>query len=196
MRAYAHRHGAGPLVTEDSDLSDALPELHNRDGRWQGRFRVGWLDLPAIRYGIAINRRVDALVLTCLDRLSGLDEIRVCVAYDYRGEHREQLDEYLVYEKPGRSGAGNAARIHAWNAPERRPEAGREQLARLLERCAPVYRVFDGWSEDISRATSLVQLPRAARTLIAFLRSDEGFGAPIAWLSVGPSRTQTITLDP
>ena len=40
-RAYATRHGAGPLVTEDAALTHALPDASNSFGAWQRGFRVG-----------------------------------------------------------------------------------------------------------------------------------------------------------
>jgi adenylosuccinate synthase len=43
--------------------------------------RTGWLDLPALRYAVAVNG-LDSLAITKLDVLTGLDEVKVCVAYD------------------------------------------------------------------------------------------------------------------
>ncbi|MBM3465417.1 MAG: adenylosuccinate synthetase [Armatimonadetes bacterium] len=78
LRPFAHRHGPGPLPTEVE-----VPAFHdprNPTNRWQGPFRVGWLDLPALRYGLSLNPGVSALAITNLDRMSGLEEIPVCVA--------------------------------------------------------------------------------------------------------------------
>jgi adenylosuccinate synthase len=63
-RAYATRHGAGPLVTEDADLTHARPDPSNHFGAWQGRFRVGWLDLVMLRYALDVTGRLDLLCVT------------------------------------------------------------------------------------------------------------------------------------
>ncbi len=59
-----------------------------------------------------------------------------------------------------------------------------------LERAEPVYEVFPGWSEDISGARTMADLPPAAVSYVEAIESLAG--APIAVVSVGPERTQTI----
>jgi adenylosuccinate synthase len=68
LRSYGVRHGAGPFPGEGG--MPPLPEAHNGDEGWQGRFRVGALDLVLLRYALAVVGGVDGLALTCLDRLS------------------------------------------------------------------------------------------------------------------------------
>jgi adenylosuccinate synthase len=70
LRTYATRHGEGPLPTERADLAHALPELHNAGDGWQGRFRVGALDLVLARYALAACGGADALAITHLDRVT------------------------------------------------------------------------------------------------------------------------------
>ena len=70
MRTYATRHGAGPFPTEAHELRPLLPEPETF-ARWQGAFRVGWLDLERLRYAIA-QSPTDALVVTHLDRLGAI----------------------------------------------------------------------------------------------------------------------------
>jgi adenylosuccinate synthase len=82
-RAYAVRHGAGPFPTEGTL---AVRERHNSDEGWQGRFRVGALDLVLLRYALAVCGKMDALAVTCLDRLPSP---LVCEAY--RGEGPPEL---------------------------------------------------------------------------------------------------------
>lgn len=81
LRAYATRHGPGPFLSEEPALARELPELHNPAGPWQGAMRVGWFDAPAGRLGAAIAGRIDALVLTNLDRLAGREQISACEAW-------------------------------------------------------------------------------------------------------------------
>ncbi len=81
VRAYATRHGEGPLVTEDPGLTERLRDEHNRDDGWQGAFRVGCFDAVTTRYAIAACGGVDALAVTCVDRLRGEPEWKVATAY-------------------------------------------------------------------------------------------------------------------
>ncbi|HLK59932.1 MAG TPA: adenylosuccinate synthase [Chthonomonadaceae bacterium] len=58
---------------------------------------------------------------------------------------------------------------------------------------APIYETLPGWSEDVSEARTLADLPANARRYVE--RVQELIGVPIATLSVGPAREQTILLD-
>ncbi len=84
-RAYQTRHGAGPFPTENAALTALLPEPHNPTNQWQGPFRAGWLDLSLLRYAIDVSGRIDGLVMTCLDRLEGLPEIKIGFSYQLQG---------------------------------------------------------------------------------------------------------------
>jgi adenylosuccinate synthase len=59
-----------------------------------------------------------------------------------------------------------------------------------LERVQPVYETFPGWEADLSRVRSMSDLPAAAAAYIDAL--EELAGVPIALVSVGPERSQTI----
>jgi adenylosuccinate synthase len=56
----------------------------------------------------------------------------------------------------------------------------------------PVYEYLPGWSEDISSARSLSDLPKNAREYVKFL--EEISGAPISAIGVGPGREETIVV--
>ncbi|HNA72584.1 MAG TPA: adenylosuccinate synthetase [Candidatus Obscuribacter sp.] len=79
LRGYATRHGAGPLVTVCPDLD--LSSCHNGSNPWQGQFRLGWFDAVAARYALAVVGGVDLLVLTNLDRMATLKEVKIATAY-------------------------------------------------------------------------------------------------------------------
>lgn len=85
LRSYAHRHGPGPLPTEDASLEEQLPEPHNGKEGWQGPFRVGWPDLVLARYAVRAAQGVDALGLTHLDACNRVEHWRVCRAYRAEG---------------------------------------------------------------------------------------------------------------
>jgi adenylosuccinate synthase len=82
VKAYTTRVGEGPLPTELSGaMGDRLRESGHEYGAVTGRpRRCGWYDAVAARYGVRING-LDALALTKLDVLDGLDEVPICTAY-------------------------------------------------------------------------------------------------------------------
>ena len=52
--------------------------------------RCGWLDLVALKYAVNING-VTQLMMMKADVLSGIDTIKVCTAYHYKGEQITHL---------------------------------------------------------------------------------------------------------
>ncbi|APS00146.1 adenylosuccinate synthase [Pajaroellobacter abortibovis] len=95
-KAYCTRVGEGPFPTEiKGALGERLRQMGAEFGSVTGRpRRVGWLDLPALRY-VADRNGFNGLVLTKLDVLTGLDEIKVCVRYQTSSGETEDfpLDE-------------------------------------------------------------------------------------------------------
>jgi adenylosuccinate synthase len=111
------------------------------------------------RYAVRING-LDYLAITKLDVLSGLEKLRICTGYNYRGD--------VITEFPA--------------------------SLKVLTECVPVYEDFPGWSEDITKARKIEDLPLRARCYLD--RISEVSGAPIALIGVGSRRTQTIlTVD-
>jgi adenylosuccinate synthase len=68
------------------------------------------------------------------------------------------------------------------------------QDAGHLAEAEPVYASLEGWHEDVSRCASLEELPDAARAYLRFIERETG--VPVAVVSVGPSREQTIWSAP
>lgn len=87
VKAYSTRVGNGPFVTElEDEVGDELRRVGAEFGATTGRpRRCGWLDLVALRYTSMING-FTGLAITKLDVLSNLDEIKVCVSYQYNGK--------------------------------------------------------------------------------------------------------------
>ena len=92
-KAYSTRNDSGPFVTEE--LSAVTAFIRNRGKEFSGintePRRVGWLDLPALKYAIKENG-IHALALTKLDVLTGVDELKICTAYNIQGEEKKILD--------------------------------------------------------------------------------------------------------
>jgi adenylosuccinate synthase len=62
-----------------------------------------------------------------------------------------------------------------------------------LARAKPVYESFEGWTEDLSRARSLEDLPRTARRYVEMIGREAG--CPIKLVSVSPKRDDSIVLE-
>jgi adenylosuccinate synthase len=91
-KAYCTRVGGGPFPTElDNATGERLRELGHEFGATTGRpRRCGWIDLVALRYACMINGVTDILV-TKADVLDGMDDIKVCTAYEINGEQTQQF---------------------------------------------------------------------------------------------------------
>jgi adenylosuccinate synthase len=164
VKAYTSRVGKGPMPTElDGDLGDRIRERGREFGTTTGRpRRVGWLDAVAVRYSAMINA-ADELAVMLLDVLEGLEELRVCVAYDV----------------PRSGSAGETDRTDRFLP---------DGLA--LGRVRPVYQAFPGFKGDLSKCRRRSELPDGARAYLDFIESF--VGVRIGLVSVGPDREQTI----
>ncbi|MFH0943319.1 MAG: adenylosuccinate synthase [Candidatus Beckwithbacteria bacterium] len=82
VKAYATRVGAGPFPTELNDKTGSrLREVGHEFGTTTGRpRRCGWLDLTVVRYSGLING-LDSLMVTKLDVLTGLKQVKMATAY-------------------------------------------------------------------------------------------------------------------
>ena len=65
--------------------------------------------------------------------------------------------------------------------------------ANALAECEPVYETMPGWKTDTRGITSYDELPEAAKDYIR--RIEQLCGAPVAMISTGPERTETIIRD-
>ena len=63
-----------------------------------------------------------------------------------------------------------------------------------LARVKPIYKSLNGWEEDLTKAKSMKDLPKAAQDYVAFVGAE--LGIPIDVVSVGPSRDQTLWIRP
>lgn len=62
-----------------------------------------------------------------------------------------------------------------------------------LARCKPLLIEMEGWKEDIAGAKSFDELPEAAKAYVH--KIEELTEIPVGVISVGPDRTQTITIS-
>lgn len=87
FKAYTTRVGSGPFPTELFDeVGETMGRVGNEFGATTGRpRRCGWLDLIALKYAVRING-VTELMMMKGDVLSGFEKLKVCTAYNYKGE--------------------------------------------------------------------------------------------------------------
>lgn len=155
-KSYTTRVGDGPFPTElNNEIGDIIRETGHEYGTVTGRARrVGWFDSVVVRHA----RRVSGLTglsLNSLDVLSGLETVKICTGYKYRGE--------VITTYPA--------------------------SLKMLAECEAVYEELPGWSEDITSAKTLEDLPENTRNYVT--RVSELTGIPIAIFSVGRNRDQT-----
>ena len=86
-KAYTTRVGEGPFPTElHTEIGERIQTIGGEFGATTGRKRrCGWIDLPLLKYTVKASN-MTSLALTKLDVLSGLEELKVCYAYNYRGQ--------------------------------------------------------------------------------------------------------------
>ncbi len=86
-KAYTTRVGDGPFPTEINDeIGDRIREVGREYGTTTGRpRRVGWFDSVVVRHARRVSG-ITGLSLNLLDVLSGLEKVKICTAYKYRGE--------------------------------------------------------------------------------------------------------------
>jgi adenylosuccinate synthase len=120
-------------------MGERLRETGQEYGASTGRpRRCGWFDAVATRYAVRING-IDALALTKLDVLDGLDEVKICTAYRRGAE--------TITEMPGDTAQLAACEpvyetMPGWKTPtagiteyDRLPVEARRYIARLEEVC-------------------------------------------------------------
>jgi adenylosuccinate synthase len=160
VKAYTSRVGKGPFPTELDDGPTGIGERIRKIGR---------------EYGTVTGRprRVgwfDSVAVRYTAALAGADEITVMLLDVLSG--LPELKLCTAYDIDG----------------ERTTHFPSDAFD--LERCRPVYETIPGWSEDLTAARKLTDLPATARRYID--RVGELVGLPVSVVSVGPDRAQTI----
>jgi len=95
-KAYTTRVGDGPFPTELLDeTGDHIREVGFEYGTTTGRpRRIGWFDSVVVRHARRVSG-ITGLAITKLDTLSGIDTLRICTAYKYKGEIIEEFPANL-----------------------------------------------------------------------------------------------------
>lgn len=107
-KAFSTRVGGGPMPTElEGEVARRLrgsgANFWDEFGTTTGRpRRCGWLDVVMLRYAVSVNG-FSEMMLTKLDILSGLDELKLAVAYEIDGKRYEYppvTNELLLRAQP------------------------------------------------------------------------------------------------
>lgn len=96
VKAYSTRVGGGPFPTElDDDTGQYMRDRGNEYGTVTRRpRRCGWLDAVAVRYTARLGG-VDGLCIMLMDVLSGLDELKICTAYEIDGKRTDRYPSHV-----------------------------------------------------------------------------------------------------
>ncbi|MFN4008865.1 MAG: adenylosuccinate synthase [Pannonibacter sp.] len=91
-KAYTTRVGEGPFPTELNDeIGTFLGTKGHEFGTVTGRKRrCGWFDAVLVRQTVCTSG-ITGIALTKLDVLDGLDELKICVAYELDGKRIDYL---------------------------------------------------------------------------------------------------------
>ncbi|GAA4724304.1 adenylosuccinate synthase [Brevibacillus fulvus] len=95
-KSYTTRVGDGPFPTELHDeIGDQIREVGYEYGTTTGRpRRIGWFDSVVVRHARRVSG-ITGLAITKLDTLTGLDTLRICTGYKYKGEILETFPASL-----------------------------------------------------------------------------------------------------
>ena len=102
-KAYTTRVGSGPFPTElFDDTGKLLGERGHEFGTVTGRpRRCGWFDACLVRQAVKVGG-VQGLVLTKLDVLDGLPELKICTGYEINGESFRRLPAAMAAQAAAR----------------------------------------------------------------------------------------------
>ncbi len=87
-KAYLTYVGRGPFPTEiKGELEEKIRDIGQEYGTTTGRARrVGWIDLVQLKFANQLND-FSEIILTKVDVLSGLENIKLCVGYKVNGKN-------------------------------------------------------------------------------------------------------------
>ena len=133
MKAYSTRVGGGPFPTEqDNATGQYMRDRGNEYGTVTRRpRRCGWLDVVALRYTSRLSG-VDAMAVMLLDVLSGLDEIKICTAYEIDGKSYDAVPQPCRRSSRARSRCTN-------RCPAGRKKSRRAARTRICRRTRKAY---------------------------------------------------------
>ncbi|RZB32103.1 MAG: adenylosuccinate synthase [Desulfobacteraceae bacterium Eth-SRB1] len=154
VKAYTTRVGEGPFPAELSDKTgNTIQKKGAEFGATTGRKRrCGWLDTVILRNAVRLNG-LTGIAITKLDVLGGLESLKICTGYEYKGKILQDFPAGLnilskckpIYETvPGWS-----ENISDIRAIEDLPQNARNYLNRIEELIeTPIHLISLGPARD------------------------------------------------
>ncbi|MBI2473265.1 adenylosuccinate synthetase [Candidatus Uhrbacteria bacterium] len=167
-RAYQIRHGAGPMPTHDPAMGEHLLPGSNKDeNRYQGKVRVGPLDLVMLRYALACAGPMNGLALTWFDQVQLNGEWNIC--HRYRG-----ADDPRFFTPEGE--------IKVRQGDDEDQLAHQEALGKALLEVTPEITTY-----PISKNASREELYKLCTDIL-----QEHLGIPVRMISFGPTERDKL----
>ncbi|MFA4846092.1 MAG: adenylosuccinate synthetase [Patescibacteria group bacterium] len=170
-RAYEIRHGAGPMPTHDPTMSEyLLPGSHKEENRYQGKVRVGPLDLVQFRYAIEAAggpKEFKGAAITWFDQNKVNGKWEVC--------HRYNGADDPEFFTP-------AGRIKVRHGEDEAQLAHQRALGQRLLRCTPEITTY-----DIPKDATPDQLYDLCAGVL-----NEALGVQVKMLSLGPTEKDKL----
>lgn len=140
-KAYTTRVGKGPFPTElENETGDLIRNKGGEFGTTTGRpRRTGWFDAVIVRHSVRVNG-LSKLAINKLDTLSGIGDLKICVAYrkkdgtvlkDFPAALEELAECEPVYEDFG----GFDEDISGCRSFDELPQRCKDYILRLEELC-------------------------------------------------------------
>jgi len=135
-KAYCTRVGNGPFPSEDlGEDGKYLREKGYEFGTTTGRpRRCGWFDAVAMKHAVRLNG-VSSISLMKLDVLDGLDEVKVCVAYEFEGKEIDYVPYTLENVKPIYKSFKGWQKCEGVREFENLPQEAQDYILALEELC-------------------------------------------------------------
>lgn len=184
IKAYTSRVGGGSVPTElgnvdeaekggdivdenptDADIGHRIREQGHEYGTTTGRpRRVGWIDLVNLKYACMLNG-FDHLAITLLDAMGGIDEVKLCTKYRYKGR---DLDDWPIQSEIIDECEPVYIKMPGWKN-----------------------RPAEEWSKIAGQGYDA--LPEPIKNYLH--KIEEVLEVPITIVSIGPNRSDTIIRD-
>ncbi len=170
-RAYQIRHGAGPMPTADPTMGECLlPGSNKEENRYQGKVRVGPLDLVLLRYALAVcggPSVFDGLAITWFDQIRTNGVWHVC--------HRYQNADDSTYFSP-------TGELHVRRGANEAQLVYQEALGKQLLRCTPEIS-----TQHLHKDATQEELYELCAGVL-----KEGLGVPVRMVSFGPTERDKV----
>ena len=166
VKAYTSRVGEGTIPTElFNTTAEKIREQGHEYGTVTGRpRRVGWIDLFNIKYGIMING-IDKIAITLLDALQGIDLVKMCIGYEFKGV---TLESWPIHHEIIKDCIPIYKEFAGWEG-----------------------KTSDEWSNVAE--IGFEALPATMKDYINAIKDE--LKIEIAMISIGPKRNDTILLN-